>query len=76
MRKKFKDKKRPEPVREKLAEREALMAINIKLSQADRLILTQKAKQFADGNLSAWLRYTGQMYTPEPWEEIPGKSRK
>lgn len=38
--------------------------INFKITGKDQALLTQRAKKFANGNLSAWLRYAGSHYVP------------
>lgn len=44
--------------------KEKLTLINIKVSEEDRKLLMSQAKRYADGNLSAWLRYAGIHYVP------------
>lgn len=41
-----------------------LKVINLKARPAERKLLLQKAKLYADGNLSLWLRTAGLKYTP------------
>lgn len=38
--------------------------VNIKLSPEEKKILLIKAKKYANGNLSLWLRYAGANCTP------------
>jgi hypothetical protein len=33
-------------------------------------VIKAKAEQFANGNVSAWLRYTGKRYTPKKKELV------
>lgn len=33
----------------------------------------RKANKYANGNISAWLRIAGRMYTPKPGERLNGK---
>lgn len=42
----------------------ALPLLNLKVSGKDRKVLNAKAKKYAGGNLSAWLRYAGSNYVP------------
>lgn len=44
--------------------KEKLTLINIKVSEKDRKRLMIQAKRYAEGNLSAWLRYAGINYVP------------
>lgn len=38
--------------------------VNFKVERPIHLALTARAKKFAKGNLSAWLRHAGTMHTP------------
>lgn len=38
--------------------------INLKVSDSDRRALNAAAKKYANGNLSAWLRYAGAAFRP------------
>lgn len=58
----------------KKAKRAPLQIINVKMTEADHKRLIAKAKRFADGNLSAWVRYTGRVYTPKKGEKITLKA--
>lgn len=44
--------------------------IHIKLSSADKKALGKIASQYAEGNVSAWLRHAGRKYTPKKGEKI------
>lgn len=44
--------------------------INLKVASKDLELLVARAKKFANGNLSAWLRYAGQNHTPVKKIEI------
>lgn len=44
--------------------REKLQLVNLKVKGKDRKMLVALAKKFANGNLSAWLRYAGLHYKP------------
>jgi hypothetical protein len=43
---------------------------NIKVSPLERKRLIMQAKKYANGNLSAWLRYAGTYYRPSKTELI------
>lgn len=58
------------------AANDALEVINLKVTSRDRKRLEQNAKRYADGNLSAWLRYVGMQYTPKKGEEIVLDARR
>ena len=47
-----------------------LKIVNIKVGGKDRSGLSAKAKAYAKGNLSAWLRYAGLRYVPKKGEVI------
>ncbi len=47
-----------------------LDVIILKISAADRKKILANAKRFAEGNMSAWLRHAGKVYTPEEGEKI------
>lgn len=38
--------------------------VNFKIDNAEQKVLMQRAKKFAKGNLSAWLRYAGSKFVP------------
>ena len=50
-------------------------AINVKVSREDLRALQENADLYADGNLSAWLRYAGQHYVPKA-SELTKPSKK
>lgn len=39
--------------------------VNFKVSLADKKRLHAQAEKYTNGNLSAWLRYAGVMYSPK-----------
>jgi hypothetical protein len=45
--------------------KEKLGLINLKVTSSLRKKLSIKAKKYADGNLSKWLRHAGLNYTPD-----------
>lgn len=47
-----------------------LSVVNVKISKKDRAALVANAKRFAKGNLSAWIRHAGRVYTPKKGEKI------
>lgn len=51
-----------------------LGVVNVKMSDGDRKRLQANAKRFAQGNLSAWLRHAGKVYTPKKGEKISLKA--
>jgi len=51
-----------------------LGAVNVKMTSADRKRLTANARRYAKGNLSAWIRHSGQRYTPKAGEKIKLKA--
>lgn len=56
------------------AKRKKLDVINLKLSAATLKHLKLKAKQFAEGNLSAFLRHAALRYIPKKGEAISFKA--
>lgn len=44
--------------------------INIKLPEELKECLQKFADRYADGNISAWLRYSGMNYVPQKGERI------
>lgn len=48
----------------KTSDKEKLELLNIKVSAKVKKQLTSKAKKYADGNLSNWLRQAGLKYIP------------
>ena len=40
--------------------------VNLKLSSSTLKALEQKAKRYAKGNLSAWIRFAAVKYSPRP----------
>lgn len=38
--------------------------VNFKIDNAEQKLLMQRAKKYAKGNLSAWLRHAGSKYVP------------
>lgn len=44
--------------------------VNIKTSRADRKALKDQAAKYADGNLSAWMRYAGLHHKPKRGEKV------
>lgn len=62
---KARSKKKKAPARKK-----TLDVINVKMSKATRSALKSRAKKFAKGNLSAFLRHAGLKYTPRKGEKI------
>ena len=42
-----------------------LSLLNLKVSKADRAALNAQAKKYAQGNLSAWLRFAGTQFKPK-----------
>lgn len=42
-----------------------LKLLNIKADGKDRKVLQKKADKYANGNLSAWLRYAGSHFIPK-----------
>lgn len=46
------------------AKAKALSLMNLKVSGKDHKLLVARAKKYAGGNLSAWLRYAGSNYVP------------
>lgn len=51
-----------------------LKIVNVKISVTDRNRMVALAKRFAAGNLSAWIRHAGRMYTPKKGEKIELKA--
>lgn len=51
-----------------------LGVVNVKMSNADRKRMIANAKRFAKGNLSAWLRHAGKVYTPKKGEKVSLKA--
>ncbi len=51
-----------------------LGVVNVKMSAADRKVVTTNAKRWAKGNLSAWIRESGKLYTPKKGEKITLKA--
>lgn len=45
--------------------------INLKVSVVQEKILLAKAKKFANGNLSSWLRYAALNYNPARLTPVP-----
>lgn len=58
------------PRKKKAAKKPRMGVVNVKLTRATRKQLEERAKKFADGNLSAYLRYTGLRYTPVKGEKF------
>lgn len=58
----------------KAANGSKLGVVNTKMSASDRKALQAKAKKFAQGNLSAWVRHAGKKYTPKKGEKISLKA--
>ncbi len=47
-----------------------LKIVNLRMNDKDRAMLLKRAKQFAKGNLSAWVRHAGLKYVPKKDELI------
>jgi hypothetical protein len=57
--------KRAQPKRRSHAAKAVdLTLINLKATERDRALLISRAKRFAKGNLSAWLRHAGIHHKP------------
>ncbi len=54
----------------KIATGSTLGLVTVKMSTSDRKHIEGKAKQFAEGNLSAWIRHAAQAYTPKRGEKV------
>lgn len=54
----------------KSLKKDALTLMNLKVNEEDRKTLDARAKKFAKGNLSAWLRHAGKYYVPKKSELI------
>lgn len=52
----------------KKPKREHLQVINSKVSKVDRQKLTESAKKFTKGNISAWIRLASLRYVPSKSE--------
>lgn len=57
--------------KKKAKARGTLDIVNVKMTSADRRLLIANAKKWAGGNVSAWLRYAGTVFTPKRGEKIP-----
>lgn len=51
-------------VHPKVRTKDDVERFGLKLLKQEREVLTARAKRFANGNLSAWLRYAGMHYKP------------
>lgn len=51
-----------------------LSLITLRINEWDLSQLRVKAEKYAEGNLSAWLRYCGRMYNPKKSERITLKA--
>lgn len=65
-------RKKAAPKKPKLGKRGGKFfdVVNVKLSHDIRSTLRARAKKFAKGNLSAWLRYAGLKYIPKKGEKV------
>lgn len=52
----------------KILAREKTTTINLKMTAKEKAELERKAKLYANGNLSAWLRYAGLHLVPSKKE--------
>jgi len=48
-----------------------LRPIVVKANKTVRRLIHEKAIQFAEGNVSAWIRHASVMYTPGKGERVP-----
>lgn len=63
-------KKKSKPAsKAKAAPKKKFRVVNVKVGGEQREI-EAKARRYADGNISAWLRYAGRMYTPKKGEKV------
>lgn len=53
-----------------MKKKEDLKIIPIKTTRTERRALKSRAQDFANGNLSAWLRHAGLNYRPKKAEQI------
>lgn len=67
-------KTKPAPKSKKAKNGSHLGVVNVKMSATDRKRLQANAKKHAKGNLSAWLRHAGKVYTPKKGEKISLKA--
>jgi hypothetical protein len=49
-----------------------LIPLTIKVTEEDAGNFRKRAKKFANGNVSAWLRHSGLKYVPKSGEAIKG----
>ncbi len=57
-------------MKKKTKARKRLAVINVKLSRETLRFLRSRARKYAKGNLSAFLRQCGLKYTPKKGEKI------
>lgn len=58
-------------IKKTAAKIEPLKMVNVKLSVKDRKALAKRAKQYAQGNISAWLREAGLKHVPKAGLKVP-----
>lgn len=47
-----------------LEKKEKLTLINVKVTKAEKAAIQRRARMYADGNVSEWLRYAGSELSP------------
>ena len=58
-------------MRLKKPDREKPVLVNLKVMKKDLRVIVSRAKKYAGGNLSLWLRHAGANYIPERKDLVP-----